>query len=103
MHGSFLMRRGNERESREQCARTTQRMTPVQLHVLLEDEHEHEHAHKRAPQPRTSVPVLAEESPRPRKRTVRMRVFNFKPLPRPHADEVTTTPRAASRSADEAT
>ncbi len=34
--------------------------------------------------------------PRPRKRTVRMRVFNFKPLSRPHDEEVATPERNAS-------
>ena len=32
------------------------------------------------------------------KRTVRMRVLNFKPLTRPHTDEVTSAPRSASLS-----
>lgn len=32
------------------------------------------------------------------KRTVRMRVLNFKPLARPHTDEVTSAPRSASLS-----
>lgn len=103
MHGRFLMRRGNDSESREQCARTTQRMPPVQLHVLLDGVREREDAHERTREPTTPAPVTAPTTPRPRTRTVRMRVFNFKPLPHPHADEVTTTPRAASRSADEAT
>lgn len=82
MHGRLLMRRDNHRESREQCARTTPRMTPVQLHALLDGAPETEDAHKSTPEPRASGTAIAEATPRPRKRTVRMRVFNFKPLPR---------------------
>jgi hypothetical protein len=44
----------------------------------------------------------APEAPAPEgrtpKRTVRMRVFNFKPLARPHTEEVTSAPRSASLS-----
>ena len=79
--------------SAERDDRPTRELSPLEVEELVEPERRYK------PEP-GDLDLLDLEStdvtPRARKRTVRMRVFNFKPLTRPHADEVTATLRDES-------
>ena len=95
------MQHGTTNESPHRAtARTTVKLTPIQREILLEGERDIDRDVDEpvpvAPAAAPVVPSLPES--RPRKRTVRMRVMNFRPLPHPHTDEVTATPRGASTS-----